>query len=152
MAGAKTPRDWIELQRRFAAPWQVIIRQWLEPHLVAAWFGPLGYAVTAYRLRPVEGGEWWLTMRAPDGAESTVSGHYIEIDPPYRLRLSWSPGRSSEATDVTEVELMLEPRSGGTLLRLRHGPFADAELREANRIAWSSTLDSLALQLVEDPG
>ena len=152
MAGARTPKDWIDLRRRYAFPWQVVGRQWLEPHLFAHWFGPLGYTVSAYRLVPVEGGEWWVTLRAPDGSESTVSGHYLEIDLPHVLRLSWAPGRAADLAQETEVVLRMEPSAGGTLLRLRHGPFAEPELREANRIAWDSTLDSLALQLVEDPG
>lgn len=138
---------WIVVRRRFAAPWQVVFRSWVTPHELARWFGPVGFTLSAFTIEPVEGGAYRLTLRSPAGDEQTVTGHYLVVDPPARLRFSW---RFEGWASATEVDLALQAEEGATRLRLRHGPFADPAVADAHRRGWRSTLDSLALQLAED--
>lgn len=137
---------WIVVRRRFTAPWQVVFRHWVTPHELARWFGPVGFEVSAFAIEPVEGGAYRLTLRAPSGEERTVSGRFLLIDPPARLRFSWHPEGWAAAN---EVELQLTADRGATKLELRHGPFADPATARTHRLGWRSTLDSLALDLAE---
>jgi uncharacterized protein YndB with AHSA1/START domain len=144
------PGHWLDLRRRLAAPWQVVFRQWIEPSEVAAWFGPMGYSVTAHLIEPEPGGSWRVTLRSPAGEDFVVVGRYLEVDPPGRLRLTWIPETGQGRGAETEVELTLRPHQGATWLRLRHGPFASPELVASHARAWGSALDSLALKLDEE--
>lgn len=144
------PGLWLELRRHLAAPWQFVFHQWIEPHEIAAWFGPIGYRVIAYRLEPEVGGAWHMTLRSPAGEDFIVGGRFREIAPPGRLRFTWCPESGPDRGWASEVEVELRPSSGSTWLRLRHGPLASAELVESHRKAWGSTLDSLALKLDEE--
>jgi uncharacterized protein YndB with AHSA1/START domain len=141
---------WIEVRRRFRAPWQVVFRHWVEPNELSAWFGPVGYDVTEFTVDPVEGGEWQVGLRAPSGDRFTLRGRYLLVDPPGRLRFTWELGGGVEAPQATEVDVSLRPEEGATRLLLRQGPFASPRAREQHRRAWKSTLESLALKLSEE--
>jgi uncharacterized protein YndB with AHSA1/START domain len=141
---------WIEVRRRFTAPWQVVFRQWVEPNELAAWFGPVGFEVTDFTVDPVEGGSWRLGLRSPAGDPFVVFGEYVAIDPPRRLRFTWRVEGAVGAPEATEVEVTLRPEEGTTRLSLRQGPFDSTRAREVHRRAWRSTLESLALKLIED--
>jgi uncharacterized protein YndB with AHSA1/START domain len=144
------PGHWLELRRRFAAPWQFVFRQWVEPHEIAAWFGPIGYSVAAYLIEPEVGGSWRMTLRSPAGEDFVIGGRYLEVDPPGRLRFTWIPESGPEQGSETEVELRLRADHGTTRLHLRHGPFASQEQLDGHAKAWGSTLDSLGLKLDEE--
>ena len=137
---------WIVVRRRFTAPWQVVFRHWITPHELARWFGPVGFEVSEFALEPVVGGAYRLTLRAPSGEERAVSGRFLLIDPPARLRFSWHPEGWPEAN---QVELALTADRGATDLALRHGPFRDPAIARTHRLGWRSTLESLALDLAE---
>jgi uncharacterized protein YndB with AHSA1/START domain len=147
--GAEVGR-WIEVRRQFRAPWQVVFRHWIEPHELAAWFGPVGFDVTEFTVDPVEGGTWLVGLRAPSGDRFTLRGEYRLIEPPARLRFTWELGGGVEAPQATEVDVVLRPDEGTTKLALRQGPFTSTRAREQHRRAWKSTLESLALKLAED--
>jgi uncharacterized protein YndB with AHSA1/START domain len=144
------PGRWIEVRRRFRAPWQVVFRHWVEPNELSAWFGPVGFEVTAFTVDPVEGGAWQLGLRSPAGDSFILRGEYLIVEPPGRLRFTWGSAGSVEAPLATEVEVTLRPDEGTTRLMLRQGPFASSRAREQHRRAWKSTLESLALKLAED--
>jgi uncharacterized protein YndB with AHSA1/START domain len=141
---------WLDLRRRFAAPWQFVFKQWIEPNEIAAWFGPMGYRVAAYLIEPEIGGSWRVTLRSPSGEDFVVGGRYLEITAPERLRFTWCPETGQERGAESEVELTLQAAHGTTRLRLRHGPFASPELVESHAEAWGSTLDRLQLKLDEE--
>jgi uncharacterized protein YndB with AHSA1/START domain len=140
---------WLEVRRHLRAPWQFVFTQWIEPHELAAWFGPIGFKVAAYAIDAVEGGGWWMTLRTPGGEELTVSGRFLTIEPPERLRFTWAPEREGGRGPETEVQLTLRPDQGTTRLTLRHGPLAQEQV-ESYRKTWKSILDSLVLKLSEE--
>ena len=141
---------WIEIRRRFPSPWQVVFRQWVEPNELAAWFGPVGFDVTDFSIDAVEGGQWRMGLRSPAGDEFVIFGNYMVVDPPRRLRFTWRVEGAVGPIEPTEVEVRLAAEEGTTRLTLRQGPFESAPAREVHRRAWRSTLESLALKLIED--
>lgn len=142
--------SWIEIRRRFRAPWQIVFRHWVEAHELAAWFGPVGYDVTDFTVDAVEGGVWKLGLRSPGGDRFTLRGRYLVVEEPELLRFTWELSGGIEAPLATEVHVTLRADEGTTRLTLRQGPFLSSRTREAHRRAWKSTLESLALKLSED--
>jgi uncharacterized protein YndB with AHSA1/START domain len=71
-----------------------------------------------------------------DGTSGVVRSYH----PLEQLRVSW---HATEAAPVTVVELDLEPRGDGTLLRLRHDGPVDEARRSQLPQQWAHSLDAL---------
>jgi len=70
-------------------------------------------------LEPRSGGRWYEV--GADGTECEW-GHVLAWEPPRRLVLAWAINSDWQHDPdlVTEVELIFEPRDGGTLVSLEH--------------------------------
>lgn len=75
----------IVLTRRFAAPRQLVFDAHTKPELLRRWFGPHGWTLAECEIELRPGGAWHYLMHGPDGAEMTLRGVYLEVDPPERL-------------------------------------------------------------------
>ncbi|HEY9011193.1 MAG TPA: SRPBCC domain-containing protein [Devosia sp.] len=73
------------ITRRLKAPRPLVWRTFEDPYLLAQWWGPEHFTSTISRLDFRAGGEWHVTMRAPDGAERSVRYQFIEIVAPERI-------------------------------------------------------------------
>jgi uncharacterized protein YndB with AHSA1/START domain len=56
--------------RVFEVPRDEIYKAWVEPELLARWWGPAGFTNTFHEFDPRPGGRWKFTMQGPD------KGHY----------------------------------------------------------------------------
>lgn len=120
------PSPRIRLERRIAAPPQVVFRYLTESDLWARWQGD------SAELEPVVGGRFRVTMAEGPTAE----GRYLAIEPHERVVISWGwrdypdlpPGAS-------RVEFELRPDGDGTILRLTHTDLPVAEV-EIHRRGW----------------
>jgi uncharacterized protein YndB with AHSA1/START domain len=94
---ARDPLEQRELviTRRLKAPRNLVWRTFEDPHLLAQWWGPENFTSTVSKLDFRAGGEWHVTMRAPDGTERPVRYHFVEILAPERI--IYRPLRSPEA-------------------------------------------------------
>lgn len=93
-------------------------------------------------LDPRPGGVHRIDMNGVD----SVVGQYLEVEPPHRLKYSWSLVRSDrpEPQDAGIVEIELLPQGDGTLLRLTHrGP--DRAARDRHDMGWTHYLGRLAV-------
>jgi len=85
------------------------------------------------QLDPRPGGAFRLDV---DGAHF-ASGDYREVEPPYRILMSWGwEGDPEVAPGSTTVEITLTPDGDGTLLRLRHSGLPSEEQRASHREGW----------------
>lgn len=88
-----------------------------------------------------------------NGIDSVI-GEYLEVDPPRRLKFTWSCiGRDNTIPDdLSTVEIELLPKGNGTLLRLTHrGP--DRAGRDRHDAGWDHYLARFALVLAgTEPG
>ena len=73
------------ITRRLKAPRALVWRTFEDPFLLAQWWGPEHFTSTIGKLDFRPGGEWHVTMRAPDGAERAVRYRFIEIVAPERI-------------------------------------------------------------------
>ena len=115
-----------------------------NPQLYVSWMG------LDARIDPRPGGAYQINLNGID----SVIGEYLEVDPPRRIKFTWSCiGRDNTIPDdLSVVEMELIPRGDGTLLRLTHrGP--DREGRDRHDAGWDHYLGRFAVVLGgKDPG
>ena len=151
------------LTRWFDAPRDRVWRAWTDQRELAQWWGPHGYTnpVVEADVRP-EGG-LRIVMRSPDDVELSMSGQYLDVEPPSRLvftdevtdgpavwhealdghRPSLPPGSPLRMT----VTVTFEELDGGTQLTIESA-FAsdedrDAVMRLGAASGWSESLERL---------
>ena len=84
------------------APAEEVFRHLTDPAAMIRWMGQ--HAV----LKPVPGGAFEVDINGVP-----VRGHYLEVDPPRRVLVSWGvAGNTSMPPGATEVEFTLTPHPG----------------------------------------
>jgi uncharacterized protein YndB with AHSA1/START domain len=112
------PDEPLIVWRRFVqAPPHVVFDAWTRPEHLRNWWGPRWLELLVCEVDLRVGGGYRFVQRAPDGAEHSFHGTYLEIDPPRRLVTTfvYEGGRGHEAVDAIDFE----PVTGGTLLHGR---------------------------------
>jgi len=104
-----------------AAPERVFGALTESAQLVQWWGDDSLYRTTGWESDLRVGGAWRAHGRDAGGEAFTVGGEFIEIDPPHRLVMSWTPGW--EAGLRSTLTYRLEAIEGGTRLTLRHEGF-----------------------------
>ena len=131
----------LEIRRTFAAPPERVFEAFRNPALLKEWAAPREHRNESVEVEFREGGRYRREMRFPDGSLHVLSGTYLEIDPPRRLVYTfvWE----TLPLPPTRVQIELEPREGGTELRVLHSGFDDAEQARDHQGGWAETLDRL---------
>jgi len=134
----------LRLERLIAAPPDRVFAHWVEPALLAKWWGPEGYDVPDHAIDARPGGQWRTTMRSPEGKRFTVSGTYRVIEPPRRIVLTWAwEDDQGMRGHETEITVNLEPAPGGTKLVLVQKEFDTKDSRDRHGQGWQSALNRL---------
>ncbi|HTF81508.1 MAG TPA: SRPBCC family protein [Cytophagales bacterium] len=71
----------MRIVRTFKAPIALMWEVWTNPAHIAQWWGPNGFTNTIEKMDFKEGGEWKLTMHAPDGTNFPNRSIFKEIIP-----------------------------------------------------------------------
>jgi uncharacterized protein YndB with AHSA1/START domain len=115
-----------------------------NPKLYILWMG------LSAQIDAQPGGVYKIDLNGVDA----VIGEYLEVDPPHRLKFTWSCiGRDHTVPDdLSTVEIELIPSGDGTLVRVTHrGP--DRAGRDRHDAGWNYYLGRFALVLRgRDPG
>jgi len=127
----------IEREIFIALPPEEVFRYLVDPELMARWIG------LSHDLEPQPGGRF--RVEVSDG--NIAAGRYVEVVPPLRVTFTW--GWESQDADMSVlppgaslVEIDLQAKDHGTLLRLRHSRLpSDLAGRHAER--WSHYLYQL---------
>ncbi|RPJ81982.1 MAG: polyketide cyclase [Acidobacteria bacterium] len=67
------------------APREQVFRAWIEPEILARWWGPKGFRNTFQEFDPTPGGRWRFVMHAPNGVDFPNESVFEEIVPPERI-------------------------------------------------------------------
>jgi uncharacterized protein YndB with AHSA1/START domain len=109
----------------------------VDPRLMSQWIGIF------HALEPHPGGCFHVEVSPGHIARGT----YTEVTPPRRVAFTWGWESSDPNLALTPpggslVEIELEPKDGGTLLRLRHSGLPEVTM-PIHRERWSLYLDRL---------
>lgn len=127
----------IRVTRYFRAPPEKVFRAWTQPEALKEWWCPSGWKAAAIEVDLRAGGEYRIAMRrAGDSTEVSVSGHFLEVRPPERLRYTWRWEGAFERMPDTLVTVEFLVSGSGTELTLCHESFVDAEVRLQHRSGW----------------
>lgn len=140
------------ITRLFAAPRDLVWQTWTDPQHIMKWWGPKGYSNSSCELELTVGGEFSLSMSAPDGKTYPCKGIYREIKEPERIVYD------SIADESNPCGAGLPPRSIVTITFTEHGDktklvihtrFESVERRAATlqagySIGWGESLERLA--------
>lgn len=111
-----------------------------SPAQWAAWMWPDSF-VTVCRLDLRVAGRYHLGSSV---AGIGVGGEYEVVEPPSRAAFTWQWDGEPE---VTTVEIAIEARQDGAVLRLVHRGFADEATRDDHVQGWDDCLARLAVHL-----
>jgi uncharacterized protein YndB with AHSA1/START domain len=147
----------LRLTRRFAAPRERVFAAWTDPALLRRWWAALqGWETSDAEVDLRPHGRYRLSMRDADlGAEYTVVGEYVEVNPPERLAYTWTwEGEPEEmrGSERTLVTVDFVESGNGTEVVLTHGGFADGQIRDLHGEGWAGCLANLERVFGEEDG
>lgn len=133
----------VALERVIAAPRSKVYRAWLDPSLLAAWFGPDDFSVVVASVDERVGGVHNVEMLDPDGGHTTFVSVIEELVPDERIVFTFKFDPSAEETRLTIT--FGDAEDGGTALRLHHERITvEGDLNATSvRVGWGQTLAKL---------
>jgi uncharacterized protein YndB with AHSA1/START domain len=133
----------VALERVIAAPRSKIYRAWLDPAMLARWFGPDDFSVTIASVDERVGGAHQVEMLNPDGGHTTFVSVIEELVPDERIVFTFKFDPSAEETKLT-ISLG-DAEGGGTVLRLEHERITvEGDLNTTSvNVGWGQTLAKL---------
>jgi uncharacterized protein YndB with AHSA1/START domain len=138
----------IELTREFAAPRELVFRNWTDAGKMQGWFAPDGHTVTEAEADARPGGHWRIAFASAAGELHVESGEFLEIEAPHRLVLtltqSDAAGREGQKTRIT---VTLTEAEGRTRMHFVQTGYTSAAARDGNREGWSECFAKLERQL-----
>jgi uncharacterized protein YndB with AHSA1/START domain len=135
----------VEIERRIAAPPEVVFSYFTDPKRYKLWQG-----VDA-DLDPRPGGVFRVRMTGR--SRHIAIGEYVEVDPPTRVVFTWGWERDDslldEQVDVppgsSTVEVTLLRDGDATILRLRHSGLPTDRTCRFHDWGWDSTVERLVI-------
>lgn len=123
------------VQRVLPAPPQVVYAEWLDAEGMRDWMCPRPAVPTAIELDPRVGGRLRIDID-DDGVLLTVTGRYLELDPPYRIQFSWNCTTWDPPAPDSIVTVLLEPFGDDeTLMTINHAQLPP-DLVERHQNGW----------------
>jgi uncharacterized protein YndB with AHSA1/START domain len=125
-------------------PPERVFRALTDPAEVVQWWGaPDLYQVTDWQADLRVGGGWKGSGQGADGKPFSVSGEFLEIDPPRRLVQTWNP--DWDPGEPTVIRYQLESIPAGTRVTIRHEGFGErADSCRDHAEGWERVLTWLA--------
>jgi uncharacterized protein YndB with AHSA1/START domain len=133
----------VAVERVIAAPRSRIYRAWLDPVVLAQWFGPDDFSVVVATVDERVGGAHQVEMLGPDGGHVTFVSVIEELIPDERIVFTFKFDPTAEETRLTIT--LTEADDGGTALRLDHERITvEGDLNTTSvDIGWGQTLAKL---------
>ena len=138
----------VTLHRVLKAAPEKIFRAFTEPHFMASWFPPYGFACSIQEMNAVEGGTYKMTFHNfTTGNAHSFGGKFIELKPAETIKLSDQFDDPNLPGEMTTT-VTFEKTSVGTHLRIVQEDIPAAIPVEMCYLGWQDSLDKL-IRLVE---
>ena len=130
------------VRRVLPAPPHVVFDEWLDPEGMTEWMCPRPARAVKIALEPVVGGA--LRIDIDDRPASLyVTGRFIELDRPRRLRFTWSCSDWEDPSVQSLVTVTLEDHGGDeTMMTIEHEQLPPEEV-DSHQHGWGT----IAVQL-----
>jgi uncharacterized protein YndB with AHSA1/START domain len=145
----------LRMTRTFDATPDRVFAAWTNPEHFSSWFGPVGMNAVLCEVDPKVGGGWRLMgegRNLPGGhteglVRPTVSGKYLEIEPPTRLVFSMAfhekDDFASPRGHETVVTIQFKPVGERTEMVFTQAVFKEEQARAAHNRGWTESFDKL---------
>lgn len=138
----------LTIVRRIKAPVAKLYAAWVQPALMARWWGPDAGPVLRAETDPRVGGRFRVVFQTLDGKVHDCRGEYREVQQDRKLEFTWEwVGREEPPSLVT---ILLMPLADGTELTFTHAQFRDAVTRDDHRRGWNGAFDKLELVMAKE--
>jgi uncharacterized protein YndB with AHSA1/START domain len=128
-----------------AAP-EVVFDQWLDPDSLMEWMCPRPVRCVAVTVDARVGGELRFDMD-DSGTSIQMTGHFVEIERPRRLRFTWSLSSWREPTVASIVAVDFEPVGDGQTLMVIEHSLLPPDVVDEHQTGWTQTCEQLAAVL-----
>jgi uncharacterized protein YndB with AHSA1/START domain len=153
---APSPQELV-LTRVIDAPRSVVFKAWVDPELIARWWGPKGFTMPFCQVEARIGGEVRYCMRSPEGRDYWGKGVFREIVEPEKLVFTdvfsdengntvkpAEYGMSLEWPEETLVTVTFAAIEGKTEVTVRQSVSESIADKTGARQGWAESLDRLA--------
>jgi len=135
----------LELTRDFSHSRERLFTALTTPAAILRWFGPPGVTNLDAQVDLRVGGRYRFTVKGMnDGPIFHVSGEYLEITPPERLRFTWKWDHSDPAEPEMNISFHLAPTATGCRLTFVQTGFSSQEDCDRHTHGWTGSLDRLS--------
>lgn len=139
------------IKKMYQAPVAEVWRAWTDPNEVASWYGPEGFTTEIHEFDFRKGGNYRLTMKAPDGTTHPLHGTFMECNPMKKLVMTWqwenTEGMSGMNAE-TLVTVEFAEHKGGTEMLFKHEKFPTQESADNHTKGWTSSFVKLDAKLL----
>ena len=125
----------MQVRRRMPAPREVVYQAWTDPDGLKEWMCP-GDVISAEATLDVRvGGSFRIIMRSKDRVHEHV-GTYQIVDPPAKLRFTWSS--LEDPHEITLVTVEFIAHGPETELVITHEHFTKADVARRYEMGWGT--------------
>jgi uncharacterized protein YndB with AHSA1/START domain len=134
----------VTVRRVLPAPPDIVYDEWLDPVGMLEWMCPRPARAVKISLEPTVGGPLRIDIE-DSGSSLYVTGTFVELDRPRRLRFTWSCSAWADPSVQSLVTVILEDHgTDETMMTIEHEQLPSAEL-DSHRRGWGT----IAVQLSE---
>lgn len=136
----------VRVRRVMPAAPEAVFDEWLNPEALVDWMCPRPSRCVAVTVEPRVGGRVRFDIDE-SGRTVLITGQYLEIDRPNRLRFTWIDSGWADPTATSIVDVVFEPHGdGATLMSIEHS-LLPSEAFEDHDAGWTLTVEQLAAVL-----
>jgi uncharacterized protein YndB with AHSA1/START domain len=138
----------LTITKTFDASIDEVYSFWTDPQKLATWYGPEGFTNTVHSFELKEGGEYRLTMHAPNGEDYPLRGEFKTIQKPTKLVFTWQweGGDPDMGNEETLVTVELQEVGGKTQMTFTHEGFPNDNAKANHTKGWTSSFGKLEKQ------
>ena len=133
----------LHLEKSLLAPPDIVFAAFADSNQLRRWWGPAGFTVTSLHFDPVEGTDYRIAMKPPDGDVFHLTGTFRTVETPHRLAFTFVWEEPDPDDQETLATVTVEPAKQGTRVVVEQRPFKTAARCALHRDGWTDSLERL---------